>query len=547
MPIQNLGNVATSDSPQKRANALFNVIRAVTKETDYDGGATPAQRLNASLFLLEVAWHEGARLTTRIQLPTGPGRSFYQFEMVRAREAVEYANQNDNSTTWLDDLAAAAGHTGAEILAAAQQLGGAWPAGNLVDQRLRNDDLFASILIRVALKKLPQAIPTSVAGHATYWADQWKRVFDDVDDRTEQVARFTSEITEVRALVSQAAVEILGVDELAGGDADEDSVEPPWLTRILPEPASPAAERDAAPADAGGEEIDFNDAVRIRIRRGEITISIRAGVLDDAAGRPPRVRLAEHTALRREVVELEGFAGAPPPPPVSPAITTPPRIGLLKVPADKFAGGYDNFSIRTDLRESYLAVYRRVHALGGIVTSDGAIRDLTATVTSGRSATSLHYTGSALDLFTSTGMQGNHDRYLVARDGGAADHPEWKVYCISVNPLTSDPSYDASLLHTGELEYAIWKHGVGYTTAKRTVDYFCLSDVFAELGWVNIPSRQLWKTDPMSVEWWHFQNQQGLVDNVTRFGDELEKVWPANLVAASGLKLDALWRGRSFQ
>jgi hypothetical protein len=204
MPIQNPGNVSFHDSPGDRAKALLRVIGAVLEQGDYDSDVAPAERLNVALFLLSVAWHEGARLSTRTQVPQGPGRSFYQFEPPRARESVEYAKQHDDERSWLDDLAAAAGHPKSDILTAAKHLdGGDWPAGNLLDQRLRNDDLFATILIRVAIKKLPQAIPSGAGGHAEYWAGQWKRVFDSDDDRTEQIATFTTEANEVRALVGQ--------------------------------------------------------------------------------------------------------------------------------------------------------------------------------------------------------------------------------------------------------------------------------------------------------------------------------------------------------
>lgn len=103
--------------------------------------------------------------------------------------------------------------------------------------------------------------------------------------------------------------------------------------------------------------------------------------------------------MHREMVSLEGLQSPPP----APAIAILARIGLSKVPADKFADGYDSFSIRTDLRDFYLAAHSRVHALGEIVTLSGAIRDPGAPVTFGRSPTSLHYTGRAFDLFIYTG------------------------------------------------------------------------------------------------------------------------------------------------
>ncbi|MBV9774293.1 MAG: hypothetical protein JO040_10110 [Gemmatimonadetes bacterium] len=224
----------------------------------------------------------------------------------------------------------------------------------------------------------------------------------------------------------------------------------------------------------------------------------------------------------------------------------PGFVGLDTVPADRYGEGYPRFHLRADLAGAYLRAYRQVRALGGVLTSSGAIRALSAEVTPGRSSTSLHYTGRAIDLYLRTGMQGPDDPYLVARDGGPDEAPLWKVYCVSSTPETDHPLYDESLLLQGEMEYALWTAGEGYRTARRRVVCFSLTDVLAAHGWQRIPSRPEWRTSYPSVEWWHFQHHAGLVPGETRFGDELERVWPAERVAASGLELGAVWRGLSF-
>ena len=102
-------------------------------------------------------------------------------------------------------------------------------------------------------------------------------------------------------------------------------------------------------------------------------------------------------------------------------------LPITRVPADLVSGGYDRFRIRTDLVPSYEAVHGTVKALGGVLTSIGGLRDLTAQVAAGRSGTSLHYTARAIDLFTRSGMQATPGPYVVTRDGGTDANPLWKI------------------------------------------------------------------------------------------------------------------------
>lgn len=285
-----------------------------------------------------------------------------------------------------------------------------------------------------------------------------------------------------------------------------------------------------------GVQAPLADAVQIRVRKGEIVITIRTDEL--AAGIvPSMVRVEPEPAIppaRRRGARAPARAAAP-------------SVGFATVPADRMGQGYSNFTLRADLADSYRAAYAQVKALGGVLTSSGAVRSLREPATPGRSKTSLHYTGRAIDLFIYTGMQGAADRYVVARNGGTDANPEWKLYCTSVAPLVSDPLFQPALIQEGELACAVWRKGAGYKTVKRRLTYFCLTDVLVAHGWRPIPARRDWKTNYLSCEWWHFQHHQGLIASRSRFGDELLQVWPAELVQQSGLMLDAVWAGRSFR
>ena len=99
------------------------------------------------------------------------------------------------------DLATAGGSTSQRIQDSEDDLalGAAWPADGLIERLLGDDDdavdLFAIYLARIALKRIPAAIPTNPDGHAAYWADHWKVIFDSPADRTAKLAQFKANAT----------------------------------------------------------------------------------------------------------------------------------------------------------------------------------------------------------------------------------------------------------------------------------------------------------------------------------------------------------------
>ncbi|HEX6748770.1 MAG TPA: thiopeptide-type bacteriocin biosynthesis protein [Longimicrobium sp.] len=250
------------------------------------------------------------------------------------------------------------------------------------------------------------------------------------------------------------------------------------------------------------------------------------------------VTYREEGFLLHMIARVLGGGESPRPAAVRPA-------GLARVPADRVGDGYEQVVIRADLEAPYLEAYRRVRALGGILTSSGGIRELRAAAAPGRSRTSVHYTGRAIDLYIRTGMQGPDDRYAIVRDGGTDERPLWRVYCAGEPPDPADPLHDPALVREMELECALWRPG-GIETVRRRGRWICLTDLLAEAGWHRIPARADWRDNYLSVEWWHFQHHGGLVAGHTRFGDELLRAWPASRVAESGLALDAVWTGLSF-
>jgi hypothetical protein len=263
-------------------------------------------------------------------------------------------------------------------------------------------------------------------------------------------------------------------------------------------------------------------AVRARVRRTVALVTSAARAMNEG----PRVESA--------------LAAAPAP---ARALTRGPAeavdfLGVVKVTADAWGDGYSFFRVRSDLAGAYDVVRQRILDSGGIVTSSGGLRAVTTPATPGRSKTSLHYTARAIDLNVSSGMQSGTTPYIVVRDGGTDDHPLWKVYC----EVTADGG-EAEVL---TLDALVWRKGQPPLVRPREVRCICLTDMFRDGGFERIPARSDWRTNYMSCEWWHFQNETGLVSGVSLFGDELKKVWPAADVDRSGLALNAVWGHQSF-
>ena len=118
------------------------------------------------------------------------------------------------------------------------------------------------------------------------------------------------------------------------------------------------------------------------------------------------------------------------PDPVEPAS----KMKWVRVDADKVGNGYDRFDLREDVAIAYNNFRNDVLALGGIVTSAGSKRPLRDSKRSkSRSIKSLHYTGLALDLALSSGMNNpKKDRYVIEDVGDR----EWNVWCKTENELS---------------------------------------------------------------------------------------------------------------
>ena len=156
-------------------------------------------------------------------------------------------------------------------------------------------------------------------------------------------------------------------------------------------------------------------------------------------------------------------------------------------------------------------------ALGGVLTSAGGRRGLGSKAGPARSKKSMHYVGLALDLALPTGMQNpDKDPYLIEME----DDRYWRVWCKTENPDVPEVTIKSA--------YATRKKGKSVIRFKEIkCRAFDLTSLFEKHGWERIRARRSFFRGGAygGAEWWHFQYEKALVPGVSKFGDELLKVY----------------------
>lgn len=204
-----------------------------------------------------------------------------------------------------------------------------------------------------------------------------------------------------------------------------------------------------------------------------------------------------------------------------------------KLPADlsptsKRAGGYKRTAMRKDIGERYKALYKKVHELGGIITSSGGFRKLGDPAKSANAAFySHHKIGRAFDMTPYTCFVDEKDPYFAESAWGNKDKirtkkQAWNIWCVSNN--SSVP----------EVEITAWfvKHKSGkdieFSSKKIKKRMFNFTELAKKYGFTGIYSRRYTMAgrDRGGLEWWHFQSNEGLVEMKTTFLEEVLKTYP---------------------
>ena len=210
----------------------------------------------------------------------------------------------------------------------------------------------------------------------------------------------------------------------------------------------------------------------------------------------------------------------------TPAMPAP--AGLLawtKCPADKYADGYGNTTLRSDVAEAYNALYADVQSLGGMVTSAGGRRDLATTAGANQSKLSFHYVGRAFDMAISSGLRNpTTDPFVLMPDGR-----KWIVWGRSrATPADLIPRCQALGIKGGSMVLtAAYMTGKAQKIMTVHAPLFNFTELARKHGFERISSRSSFvqNGDVMGAEWWHFEWETGMVEGQTTFGEELGKVY----------------------
>jgi len=179
------------------------------------------------------------------------------------------------------------------------------------------------------------------------------------------------------------------------------------------------------------------------------------------------------------------------------------------VPHNNEAHGDLQIEVRSDVADAVAGLRADLNALGVPMTSSGASRTLSAKLTPGRSATSIHYSAAAVDLATISGMKldgpvsPDDQPYTISAENG-----RWRVWA------RSDDADEQTLDAVG------WRNK---TMSARSVTgrFVDVTEAAAARGLERIGPRSSFPGDYLSAEWWHFQSSVALVPWVSQFGGEV--------------------------
>lgn len=219
-----------------------------------------------------------------------------------------------------------------------------------------------------------------------------------------------------------------------------------------------------------------------------------------------------------------------------------PQLGSVSVPVDSTAAVESiPMNLRADAAAAAANLFAAVRAKGGIVTSAGGIRPLSATANAHQSARSMHYPGIAFDLAVATGgFKPDSDPFVIERTGATSGPGYWRVWALATDG--EERTVTASV-HTGS-----WSN-IKVTTKSVTGKFLNFTDMAKAQGFQPIGPRSgyLASTNKayMSSEWWHFQYEAALIPNFSQLGIEMLRMggsaYTSNGIASANA---ALWGER---
>jgi hypothetical protein len=171
--------------------------------------------------------------------------------------------------------------------------------------------------------------------------------------------------------------------------------------------------------------------------------------------------------------------------------------------------GYSSARVRSDVSDDVAGLRADLNALGVLMTTSGSTRPLNATVTPGRSPTSIHYSAAAIDLATVSGMartasaNATNQLYVITEDGD-----QWRIWARS--DFGDELTLDA----------VEWSNGA--TTTRLVEDRFVeVTEMAAARNLGRIGPRSSFPDNYLSAEWWHLQSTSVLIPWISQFGAEI--------------------------
>lgn len=230
-------------------------------------------------------------------------------------------------------------------------------------------------------------------------------------------------------------------------------------------------------------------------------------------------------------------------------------FGVDKVTADKFqltktVASLPFWLVALTIKQQLEDAVAEIRAAGAIATSSGGLRDLGAKANGSRSTTSFHYTGRAIDLYMYSGMtKPDTDPYIITSD---PDLGTWRVFARTTDPNVADSTHVA--IQKKFAKSTKFPEPVTVVEVETTGKFIDLTALFLKHGFKRIPARPDFMDDPKqreytAAEWWHFQQEDGLVPGTTTFGSllrqvhteaELKDTGPGNLS-------HTIWNGKIFK
>jgi hypothetical protein len=195
------------------------------------------------------------------------------------------------------------------------------------------------------------------------------------------------------------------------------------------------------------------------------------------------------------------------------------EAGHVVCPALPMAKGLKNFTFRADAAFLFMQMTRELEGLGVRIPSAGGIRPLSAKVTAGRIATSMHYPGLAFDIHTGAAMnKPESDLFVVEHTGDR----NWRVWARTQN--------NAVPLRTIANPYTYTQRsGTGVPVTGRFVDFTAIAEKW---HFVPIKGRPAFFDTTRTngsvyslAEWWHFQCEFFLMEGFSTFGDEVRALY----------------------